>query len=223
MKLQLSLVVVIAVLMAYIYWTRDWEERGGDELLLGASARQVKNWKALWRKAYPGKAYPRKDSKLGEWKGALDIWKELYGKDKFPHPKLDLIETWYKKTFRKLRSEWVKNWVKVKKNHRFPKTNAEFNKWYNALVKYRTTTRGRNPSSNFDVVGWADREIKRQKEAREKAAREEKARREKAAREEKARKERAAQLAKEKAAREEAERKAKDVCEWVKRNKSKYM
>ncbi len=35
MKLQLSLVVVIAVLMAYIYWTRDWEERGGDELLLG--------------------------------------------------------------------------------------------------------------------------------------------------------------------------------------------
>ena len=99
MKLQLSILVVIAVLSAYIYYTKNGE--GGGEQLLGnifAKMRQTQNLelddaKKAWKKVYGSKNLPVKDSTLLLWHIYLKQWQEVYRTKEYPSPaKVDLFK-----------------------------------------------------------------------------------------------------------------------------------
>lgn len=101
MKLQLGILVVIAVLSAYIYYTKDGE--GGGEQLLGFSSsikahrekaqKNLDDAKEAWKKVYGSKNLPVKDSTLLLWHIYLKQWQEVYRTKGYPSSdKVDLFK-----------------------------------------------------------------------------------------------------------------------------------
>lgn len=96
MKLQLSILVVIAVLSAYIYYTKNGE--GGGEQLLGFNAferfaKAKDDAKKAWKKVYGSKNLPVKTSTLLLWHTYLEQWQKVYRTKEYPSPaKVDLFK-----------------------------------------------------------------------------------------------------------------------------------
>ena len=171
MKLQVSLVVIIAALSAYIYLTRGPDNNYGQ--LLGASS----TWERHWRNAKGNTNYPSHGI-FKQWIGALASWHHVHGQGTYPPKEIDLRK--WKVAYDRVKNyhpKWIMHWNNAKgANAEYPKTEAEFKAWITALSAWHDVF-GRNkyPPTSLDLLQWR--------------------------------------------VDYEEERKAKDPCEWIKRNK----
>ncbi len=100
MKLQLSLVVAIAVLLAYIYHTRDEQDVGVQLLGLSTYQRKVADAKNKWKQLH-GKTKEPATVNLLKWVDKYYKYRELH--NRIPSTKLDLtqwaidLKYWYEK------------------------------------------------------------------------------------------------------------------------------
>lgn len=93
MKLQISLLVMIAVLSAYIYLRRREDEEALP--LLGVTSMLKRVWKNKWRKVNPEAAYPKTWAKFAVWIEALSLWQNVVGGDPKYYPKKNYdVEAW---------------------------------------------------------------------------------------------------------------------------------
>lgn len=211
MKLQLTIVVVIAIMLAYVYLTRNRCSEGISDPLLGASGKKllgggfvksnVPSRATAWKAMSGGKAEPSSDI-FHKWYDALLIWQEDNNTNKYP-VNVQLLP--YRESWRGgMHRTWEKMYGKKKKP-----LNSIFYPWFHAIRYWQRVNKTiRLPNKNIKIRDWAQQH-KKDVVAQEK----------KAAADAKAERERKEKAAKDKAAREEAARKAIDPCEYVKLHK----